>query len=64
MAEFNRKSTGENADAKIAADILYDQVFCKVLTLRVLLSGNDLGGTIDQLIEQNQQVTLDLNEAD
>ena len=34
------------------------------MALKVLLGGNELIETIESLIEFNQQVTLDLNEAD
>ena len=41
---------------------IYQTVGSKILNLKVLLSGNQLPETIDELIDINQQVTLDLNE--
>ena len=44
------------------AKTIYTSVGAKILNLKVLLSGNELPETIDELIDMNQQFTLDLNE--
>ena len=54
-------SLGQSEDA---SKLLYENICAKILSLKVLLSGNELMETIESLIETNQQVTLDLNEAD
>jgi len=45
-------------------DVLFAEFVPKILALKVMVGGNELIETIEQLIEFNQQVTLDLNEAD
>lgn len=63
LSDFNLKLY-QSEQAANAMSILYDCVFEEILRLKVLLSGNELSETIELLIEVNQQVTLDLNEAD
>ena len=55
LADFATASTVDNAK------MIYQTVGAKILDLKVLLSGNQLPETIDELIDVNQQVTLDLN---
>ena len=47
-----------------AFDLIYSGLCTQILQLKLQLSGNDLSEIIEELIEKNQQVTLDLNEAD
>lgn len=64
--DFNAyiKSSTQVGIESSESDKLYQEVSAQILTLKVLSSGNELVETIEQLIEINQQITLDLNEAD
>ena len=51
LADF---AAGNEAADMDRAKLIYQSVGAKILNLRVLLSGNQLPETIDELIEMNQ----------
>ena len=62
LSDFSEKESAR--ETAFATDLIYKSIGAKILNLKVLLGGNQLPEIIDELIEMNQQITLDLNEDD
>lgn len=62
VVQAGKDFEGTQEEAKLS-DLLYTGINIKILQMIILLAGNELTDTIDTMIENNQQVTLELNEA-
>ena len=64
--EMNDSSGGTSTEKQLLQgfDKFYDKVFAQILELQLIMGGTNLGEAVETLIELNQQLTLDLNEAE
>lgn len=58
--QFDQKASENQLEE--ARTLVYSNLIGQVYRLRVLLSGTQLSDRIEQLIELNQQITLEMND--